>query len=659
MAELERSSKRLKHPGPYLGIVKNTIDSDFQGRLEVALIRGFVDDTDEIPGQFVRVRHVSPFIGNTSVDYNNKGTPNSLADFNGTQKSYGMWMVPPDVGSTVMVFFIEGYLSQGYWFGCVSDKYTNQMIPGIASSTLPASALTQDEQKFYGTDPQDPSRRSFYLPVAEINKNLNVKTENYPPVHTPFAQQLSLQGLLYDRVRGASSSSARRESPSAVFGISTPGPLDVTSNAYQTRNEKYGGESLAPQKLPASRLGGNQFVMDDGDLNGENELIRLRTRNGIQILLHNTQDLVYITNSGGTAWIEMTSQGKIDIFAEDSVSIHTEADFNLRADRNFNIEAGQNVNIKAFKDLNIDVSGGLSALVAKDITLTSAGQYSLSATGPILATTTGEVGLTGSAVNQTAPSINLNGAVKANSLDLGGASAATQVTTVAAAIPLNRVPYNSSGAGWGNNSQYAASSLATTMLRVPVHEPWTEHESNNPVKYSSANTNNTPGASSSADPTVVQPLSVPLAPAIQGEWSPSSNANGSIAFTQGSGDMAHFMEAQPGLRKAIQQAADTYFAARGKPLVISSSYRSQQEQQALYDRWIAAGGGPTRPTVAGITTPVNPKTGTGTHTKGLACDTPQAPELYSMGILAHCGLAWPLGYRDKVHLVLTGASSTE
>jgi hypothetical protein len=37
---------------------------------------------------------------------------------------------------------------------------------------------------------------------------------------------------------------------------------------------------------------------------------------------------------------------------------------------------------------------------------------------------------------------------------------------------------------------------------------------------------------------------------------------------------------------------------------------------------------------------------------GIGIDTSQAPELYSMGILEACGLAWPLGLRDKVHVVL-------
>jgi hypothetical protein len=366
------------------------------------------------------------------------------------------------------------------------------------------------------------------------------------------------------------------------------------------------------------------------------------------VLLHNSKDLVYITNSGGTAWIEMTSQGKIDIFAEDSVSIHTEADFNLRADRNFNIEAGQDVNIKAFKNLNMDVSGNLSAVVAKNV--------GIDAKASILATAGAEVGITGSTINETASVINLKGNVVATKVDIASPASATAATSVASAIPLKTLPYNSSGAGWGNNNQYKSASLSTTMLRVPVHEPWTQHESNDPVAYSSNNTNNTPGVNpiDPNAPTGPQPLTVPLAEPIPGEWSPNANTLGSIAFTQGLGDQAHFLKATPGLRKAVQQAADTYFKAKGKPLILSSSYRSAQEQQDLYNRWVAAGGGPGNPTAGGITTPVNPNVrgGTSAHMAGIGIDTSQAPELYSMGILEACGLAWPLGLRDKVHVVL-------
>ena len=141
------------------------------------------------------------------------------------------------------------------------------------------------------------------------------------------------------------SSSARREVPSTVFGISTPGPVDKRNGAPRGR---IGKQEWKIDNAFVGRLGGSTFVMDDGDArylrkktasegppeyasleNDEsggdveiphNELIRLRTRTGHQILLHNSEDLIYIGNAKGTSWIELSSDGKIDIFAEDSIS---------------------------------------------------------------------------------------------------------------------------------------------------------------------------------------------------------------------------------------------------------------------------------------------------------------------------------------------------
>jgi hypothetical protein len=178
---------------------------------------------------------------------------------------------------------------------------------------------------------------------------------------------LLAQGLAKDFVRGGTTASARRETPSQVFGISTPGPIDFEGQQTSPRESinRHGkimsgggpnpGNTIA--KVAHSRLGGHQFVMDDGipakKLNKtitrpiQDELIRLRTRSGAQLLLHNTEGLVYITNNSGTAWIEFTEDGKIDIYSKDSVSVHTENDFNLRAERDLNLEAGRNVNVKA------------------------------------------------------------------------------------------------------------------------------------------------------------------------------------------------------------------------------------------------------------------------------------------------------------------------
>lgn len=338
-------------PGPFLAKVVSHLDPTYMGMLEVEILRP--SGNSQTSGQLHQVRMLSPFYGATSVDY-----VGDQDDYNNTQKSYGMWFVPPDPGTIVVVMFIDGDPKRGYWFGCVMDEAMNFMLPGYAA-----------------TEYSDGNGR---LPVGEYNKKVNQTVSDPTKVKkpkSPLADVLETQGLIKDDVRGITTSSARREVPSAVFGISTPGPIDKSAGAKQGRI----GKTDSFVNTFVSRLGGSSFVMDDGDdkflrktdpsegkpeyahiEQGEtggnvkmphNELLRIRTRTGHQILLHNSEDLIYIGNSKGTTWIEMTSNGKIDIYAKDSVSIHTENDFNVTADRDINLTAKENINFNSGKTL--------------------------------------------------------------------------------------------------------------------------------------------------------------------------------------------------------------------------------------------------------------------------------------------------------------------
>lgn len=341
-------------PGPYLAKIVSHIDPTYMGMLEVELLRPVGNSGQYEEGQLHQVKMISPFGGTTDIDYVTQD-PN---DYNNTQKSYGMWFVPPDVGATVLVFFVDGDAKRGYWFGCVMDESMNFMMPGIAATQYVVEGKNNER-----------------LPVAEYNKKANKTipdpTQIKKPKH-PFANVLQKQGLLKDDTRGITTSSARREVPSAVFGISTPGPIDKRSGA---KRGDVGKKEHKVLQAFVSRLGGTTFVMDDGDdkflrkkpasegppeyvaveqgkKGGDvtiphNECVRLRTRTGHQILMHNSEDLIYIGNARGTTWIEMTSNGKIDIFAEDSVSIHTEVDLNITADRDINLCAGRAVNFSS------------------------------------------------------------------------------------------------------------------------------------------------------------------------------------------------------------------------------------------------------------------------------------------------------------------------
>ena len=350
----------LRSSGPYEAVIVNHLDRTYTGTLEVELIK--YDSAGNLPkrsGQLVQARYLSPFYGITPA----QGlTQNDGYQF--TQKSYGFWAVPPDVGTRVLVIFVEGNISHAYWIGCVQDRFMNFMVP----DGRPCTENT--------TEDTPPELARLKLPVGEYNKKFEsgeaVNPAFFPrPYNRDFTSILEVQGLLIDEARGTTTTSAVRETPSMVFGVSTPGPLDKRNGRPTAR---YGTEQ-SPVEIPFNRLGGSSFVMDDGDdklirathaadgppiyINKEdgepggdetipqNELIRFRTRTGHQIVMHNSEDFIYIANSRGTAWIELTSDGKIDIYAQDSISMFTENDFNVHAMRDINMEAGRNINMRA------------------------------------------------------------------------------------------------------------------------------------------------------------------------------------------------------------------------------------------------------------------------------------------------------------------------
>ena len=325
------------NPGPYIGIVKGNIDPARMGRLKVSIPEISKTQSPNF-NQLYTVDYLSPFYGAKASIYNK---PHSRTH-EGSQHSYGFWAIPPDLESRVLVIFAEGKLSQGYWIGCIQDPYTNHMVPGIASSEKTIDKTT-------GLDVNNPNemknasvdKMSTYgttnVPAGEVNRASpgydNINHDNFPkPIH-PFAETLKAQGLIGDTIRGTTSSSARRETPSQVFGISTPGRKNTG-----TTKEKVGAKDTN-QTDHVVRDTGHTFVMDDGDVNGNNQLTRLRTASGHQILMHDTSGVVYIANGSGNSWFEMSSDGKIYVYAQDG--------FNFRSDGNFDLHSGGDINFHA------------------------------------------------------------------------------------------------------------------------------------------------------------------------------------------------------------------------------------------------------------------------------------------------------------------------
>ena len=500
--------------GLMLAKVVGYLDPSFMSGLEVTLLRDNGNSIGDL-GQTYTVKYASPFYGVTA--YENMGL--NKDDFNDTQKSYGMWFPTPEIGTTVLCAFVNGNPSEGYWIACAPSRFMNHMIPAIGGST--AVELTAEQKKKYDTTQP--------LPVAEVNRKTNELDKKLEiekikkPVH-PIADRFLEQGLLEDDIRGTTTSTSRRSIPNTVFGISTPGPVDRGQGSKKQFIGKKQTQSASA--VPASRLGGTQLVFDDGDdqfqrktpagegpqeyvdtLDTEekqkgdpnipyNEYVRLRTRTGHQILLHNSEDLIYIGNAKGTTWIEMTSNGKIDIYAEDSISIHTENDLNIRADRDINMEAGRNINLKSVTGrLHADIATNLELVVGANGQITTTGNLDIKTAGNNKMSAGGTVDLkSGGATKVTAGGDASIGAANlifsGGKIDLNGPQAPSAAeATAASALSTHENILTSSKEKWGDKNRYAVSApLNSIMKRVPMHEPWALHENFAPQFLTPSNT---------------------------------------------------------------------------------------------------------------------------------------------------------------------------
>jgi len=308
--------------GVYIGEVINNTDSLYTGRITVR-----INDFQSQDATIICLLAL-PFGGHTRIkDSGGDETKEAEAPV-----SYGMWPQPPEVGTNVVIAFTNS-LEQGIVMGSLVSKDNNSMMGGRASGKVYA-----DSEKGLG-------------PAVEKNP-FDTNDDDTKPLDNHFQSVLDRQGLSLDYVRGHSQSSARRESPSKVFGITT--------------------------------RQGHVLTMDDGDDKNASNNIRLRTKSGAQILMDDGNGFVFITNQSGDAWIEMDFAGHIDVYSKAGISMHTEGDYNVHAKGSINMQAEIGVNIKSSGGDGIKLESSVGAIdvySALDLNLQSATNYNLLVAG--------------------------------------------------------------------------------------------------------------------------------------------------------------------------------------------------------------------------------------------------------------------------------------
>lgn len=440
--------------GPFVGEVMNNVDPTRSGRIQV-WIEDFAGPNKNDQSLWRTLSYVSPFFGGVPQS----GTTQGVGTYVGNPQSYGMWMTTPDVGQQVICFFASGDPNQGYYIGSIVTPGLNHMLPAIGATAN--YNLDNKEQDTY-------FKGASRLPVIEINSG-NQKIDEDPrffdqkkPVHSVVAGTMLQQGLITDPIRGPINSNSQRESPSTVFGFSTPGRA-IYSGGLSDKEilSKLEKNEVAPEQAKIlGRRGGHSFVMDDGDINGKDTQVRIRTAKGHQILMSDTGDCFYIIHANGQTWLEFGQEGTIDVYSSNSINMRSQGDINIHADKSININAGTTLNMYGKKQFNIE---------SEVLNLTGKNALILGSDTYVGVKSDGALCLDGSKSGSFNGGSNMT--LSAGCIALNGGKAPS--VNKPKALAINKLPNTvfKEKQGW----VVEQGKIETIVLRAPTHEPYPYH----------------------------------------------------------------------------------------------------------------------------------------------------------------------------------------
>jgi len=442
--------------GPFIGIVVNNVDNTRSGRLQVWIEQfgksqsnGSPDLTDETTWR--TVRYITPFYGATQ-----QSGETGIGTYPGNRNTYGMWFTPPELGTKVLCFFVGGDPSVGgYYLGCIPEDGLNRMIPAIGAVSNYNPNNAAQKQLLSG---------AAAAPVTEAN-DIDPKFADSPefydkqkPVQSTVEGVLFQQGLSKDLIRGPIGSSAQRESPSNCYGISTPGkPIYQGGYSDKTFREALEKGQVKLQDIAViGRQGGHTFVMDDGDIDGKDTLVRIRTAKGHQITMSDNGDTFFITHANGQTWIELGKAGTVDVFSTNSINLRSQGVLNFHADKGINMYSGGAFRIKSKQTAIIE---GENLLMSSDkYTLLSSKQtLGISSDGTLAMESKIGTWKSDSLLNFKAKLINLNGA---------------QTAPVGKMPKLNNLTLADTEFVTGQGWTVRTGVLETIVTRAPTHQPY-------------------------------------------------------------------------------------------------------------------------------------------------------------------------------------------
>ena len=437
---------------PVFGIVKDNIDPNRSGRLKV-YISDFGGLNPDDSSNWVSVGYMSSFFGRlTGQDAGSN--PDNFGKYIENPSSYGEWHAPPDIGTVVICVFVNGDMNYGFYIGAVPEPQTLQMVPAIGAEETVVP--NEGEANSYGG--------ATVLPVTNMNINNFsaayssdfIKTPK--PIHSYAAAIMAQQGIIRDPIRGPITSSAQREPASRVgWGVSSPGrPIYEGGYDDQTIESNL---SANPERLRVvARRGGHSIVLDDGDALGNDDLVRIRTARGHQILMSDNGQTLMILHSNGQSYIELGKEGTVDIYSTNSINLRTQGDLNLHADNNVNIHAKKDMNFYA-ENMNFTTEKEMNQRVGSDYKGFTVGTHTEKVTGAMSFESAGESSFA------SASDTYINGA----KINLNSGKASTKPEEVEA---ITITSHTDTLFDQEKGFTAAPGKLNSITSRAPAHAPW-------------------------------------------------------------------------------------------------------------------------------------------------------------------------------------------
>lgn len=405
------------------GIVVDTNDPQEMGRVRV-----YCPSLGDLPNTHIEdlpwCRYITPFGGVLNDSGITRGSSHNSGTANG-QVSYGFWAIPK-CGATAVVMCVDGNPNVRLWCGCLH-------VPGM-THTLPNGRWGGEDGKKGGP------LTSTDEPIQPLYDNYKKAFGSNNPIFNTRAADMQVSALTEKQARAVENNVKRDDADEKRPGYGS-------SRINPDLKYKFVDKNRDSHVYSWTTPGFHSITMNDRQ---DWSRMRFRSSTGHQIILDDTHDVIYINTAIGNNWIELHSNGNIEIFSANKVSVHAENDINFTTNKTFRLHASEGIHMRTDGDFRLYAADSINLKTQDNIKIAAADSVFIDAVG-------GEVDVKAGDENRFTSGGNTHILAGGEIIETG-----------------SRIHLNGPGAA---PASAANPSSAAFPNRVPMHEPWPRSDS--------------------------------------------------------------------------------------------------------------------------------------------------------------------------------------